>query len=211
MTSNKGEIRTEEPTRAQRAIARRAAESRATVPQLELSRNVELSNSDDLLPRLVLASALALREVPRANGSYRDGRFEMYSRINVGVILPTDDAATIPTVFDADTKSLGELREELADLESRARTGQLSPPELSGATFTVSQIAAGLAWPLVVPPQAAALGAGEPRPAPVIRDGSVVPGTALTIALACDHRILYGTHAAELLAAISLRLEEANQ
>jgi pyruvate dehydrogenase E2 component (dihydrolipoamide acetyltransferase) len=211
MSSNKGEITIQEPTRAQRTIARRAAESRATVPHLELSGEVELPEAGDLLPRLVRACALGLRAVPRANGSYRDGRFELYSRVNVGVITETEDAYAIPTVFDADRKSLGELGAELGDLRSRAQSGELAPPELSGATFTLWLTAAAAAAPLVVPPQAAALAAGQPRPAPIIRNGEVVAGTLLTVTLSCDHRILYGTHAAELLAAISFRLEEANQ
>jgi len=211
MRSNKGEVRIEEPTRLQRAIARRAAESRATIPHLELSADVELADESDLLPRLVRACALALRAVPRANASYRDGRFEIYSRVNVGVTMVSEDAYAIPTVFDADAKSLQELRAEVSELQARAQSGQLSPPQLSGATFTVSQAAIDRAWPLLVPPQAAGLSAGAPRAAPVVRAGAVVPGTVLTVALACDHRILYGAVAAELLAAISFRLEETSQ
>jgi len=211
MSSNKGEIRIEEPTRAERTIARRAAESRATVPHLELSADVELHDQDDLLPRLVRASALGLRSVPRANASYRDGRFELYSRVNVGVMMDSADGVTIPTVFDADTKSLDELRAELSDLTTRARDGSLSPPELAGATFTLWRAEVDRGWPLIVPPQAAALAAGEPRAAPVIRDGGVVAGTLFTVTLSCDHRILYARHAANLLTAIGFHLGEANR
>jgi pyruvate dehydrogenase E2 component (dihydrolipoamide acetyltransferase) len=210
MSSNKGEITIVEPSRAERSIARRAAESRATIPHLELSLDVQIDDAAGLLPRLVRASALGLRGVPRANASYRDGRFELYSRVNVGILIPTNDGYTIPTVFDADTKSLDQLGEEIADLQARALIDQLTPPELSGATFTVSQAGGDRGWPLIVAPHAAALAAGEPRQAPVVRDGSVVPGTLLTVALACDHRVLYGRHAAQLLAAIASRLVEAN-
>ncbi len=208
MSTNKGEVRIEEPTRLQRSIARRAAESRATVPHLDASTEVQLVGTDDLLARVVQASALALRAVPKANASYRDGRFELYSRVNVGVAFPTDDAYLIPTVFDADAKAPEELRQLLDELGARTRNGELSPPELSGATFTVWPTGAHGGAPLIVPPQAAALGVGAPREAAVIRDGSVSPGLVLTVTLACDHRILYASHATDLLAAIASHLQE---
>src|SRR5947209_13536557 len=80
----RGETRVEQPTAAERAVARRAAESRATVPAVELTlaRDEPASTA-----RLLRASALALTEHPRANAAYRDGRFELHSRVNVGVIV----------------------------------------------------------------------------------------------------------------------------
>lgn len=215
MNGNKGETRIEEPTRAQRAVARRAAESRATVPHVELSSDVAIAAAlapaeRSLIAILVKASALALAQVPRANASYRDGRFELYSRINVGVALPTADAFAIPTVFDADAKPVSELTEEIDGLTERSRRGELSPPELSGGTFTVSEVAAGRGSPLIVAPQAAALGGGQVRSVPAVRDGAIVPEPMITITLACDHRILYGHEAARFLAAIVANLEQGN-
>ncbi len=95
---------------------------------------------------IVKACALALREHPRANGSYRDGRFELHSRVNVGVAVavasedPTGGALVVPTVFDADTKALGEIARETRALAERVRDGTVTPPELSGGTFTVSNL-----------------------------------------------------------------------
>jgi pyruvate dehydrogenase E2 component (dihydrolipoamide acetyltransferase) len=216
----KGEVQLQEPDRSQRTIARRSAEARATVPDLELSAEVDMEASVALLSRLgcshtallIRACALALKEVPRANGAYRDGRFELYSRINVGVTIATGETYTVPTVFDCDSKSLDALSEEVARLAERARSGELAPPALSGATFTLSNPGAlgiARATPLIVPPQAAAVAAGAIREVPIVKAGRIVPGHSMTITLACDHRILYGTQAAQFLSRIKSQLEEA--
>lgn len=215
MSANKGETRAVQPTRAQQTLARRAAESRATVPILELGGEAEITaamaaDSVSLPALAVRACALALADVPRANAAYRDGNFELYERINVGVALASTDAIVIPTVFDADGKALATLNTELADLTERAQRGQLSPPELSGATFTLwttDNDAVLSTSPLIVPPQAAALSVGAVRAVPVMREGRVVPGHTVAITLACDHRILYGDQAAAFLGAVLDRLQ----
>lgn len=216
----KGETRIEEPDRAGRAIARRSAETRATIPDLELGSDVAIGDAlalardcdCSLTAVLVRACALALREHPRANAAYRDGRYELYSRINVGVAIHAEGAYIVPTVLDADTKSLEGLNQELERLAQRARTGELTPPELAGATFTLSDLSArGIdRWStLVTPPQAAALTAGAIRSTPVVRDGAVVAGEVLALTLACDHRILFGAQAAAFLADVVELLEQA--
>ncbi len=88
---------------------------------------------------MIKASALALRDFPRANGAYRDGQFELYRRINIGVAVAGQDALVVPTVFDADEKSLGTIAAESRRLAERVRDGKITPPELSAGTFTVSQ------------------------------------------------------------------------
>ena len=213
----KGQTRVEEPTRAQRTIVRRTAEARATVPDLELDTEVGMEMCLDLAAErgcsvtamLVRACALALRDVPHGNSAYRDGRFELYSRINVGVTIETEDAYAVPAVLDADRKSLPELTAELDELTHRAQAGELTPPELAGATFTLTDLGKhGVARcsAIVTPPQAAALAAGAIRTVPVLHDGAVVSGPVMTLTLGCDHRILYGARAAQLLRAVSHRL-----
>jgi pyruvate dehydrogenase E2 component (dihydrolipoamide acetyltransferase) len=218
LTALKGETRIEEPDRIQRAIARRTAESRATVPDLELYNDVEVGAARaaahergcSLDAVLVRACALALRANPRANAAYRDGRYELYSRVNVGVTIHSDGAYATPTVLDADTKSLEELGQELARLARRARAGDLTPPELAGATFTLTDHTArrvGRWGALVMPGQAAAIVAGAVRAAPVVRDDGLTPGQVVTLSLACDHRILFGSQAAAFLDDVSGRVE----
>jgi pyruvate dehydrogenase E2 component (dihydrolipoamide acetyltransferase) len=218
--SAKGETTVQEPTRAQRTVARRTAEARATVPDVELGAEVDMARclalGDEIgcsvTAMLVRASALALVEVPRANGAYRDAKFELYSRVNVGVAIDTEDSYVVPTVFDADGKPLRELAEEIRLLTHRARDGALTPPELSGATFTVWNLGTygvASATAVITPPQAAAIAAGAVRAGPVVRDGAIVPGETMTVTLACDHRILYGAQAARFLVRIKEMLEEA--
>ncbi len=212
-SSLKGETTVEEPDRAGRAVARRSAEIRATVPDLELSVDADAGG---LIARaeaegcsatalLIGACATALREFPRVNGAYRDGRYERYSRVNVGVMILTGDSQLIATMLDADTKSPSELGEEARRLMARARAGELTPPEQAGATFTFHDLgeqgihrAAGL----VIPGQAATLTAGAVRALPVLRDGAVVPGHQLTLTLTTDHRIVFGAQAAGFLGRI---------
>jgi pyruvate dehydrogenase E2 component (dihydrolipoamide acetyltransferase) len=159
---------------------------------------------------IVKAAALALTEFPRANGSYRDGKFELYSRVNVGVAVAGQDALVVPTVFDADRKSLGEIARETRSLAEKVRDGKITPPELSAGTFTVSNLGMyGMdrIVPVINPPQAAILGVGAMSPQPVVVDGEVTVRARMALTLVCDHRILYGADAAEFLSRIRERLE----
>jgi len=206
------------PTRVQRTIARRAAEARATIPELELGAEVDLEcalhachrEGHSLTALLVRACALALREHPRANAAYRDGQFELYERVNVGLLVSDADDLVFATVFDADAKSLSELTAEVDKLRHRADA--LTQPERSGSTFILS-LEDRVAWhlPVVWSGHAAALAAGAAREAPVVREQQVVPGQLMTLTLACDHRILYGAPAARFLARIKELLETAER
>jgi pyruvate dehydrogenase E2 component (dihydrolipoamide acetyltransferase) len=228
----KGETTIVELTRTQQTIARRMAESKATIPDFTLQMDVDMEECVKLreeLKRLspeeaptyndmvVKACALALREHPRANGSYRDGRMQLHSRINVGVAVAVDSgdgpaagALVVPTVFDADEKSLGEIARETRALAERVRDGTITPPELGGGTFTVSNLGmfgVSTFTAIVNPPQAAILSVGALAPRAVVREGEVVARSTMTVTLACDHRILYGADAARFLARVRELLE----
>jgi pyruvate dehydrogenase E2 component (dihydrolipoamide acetyltransferase) len=185
-------VTVQEPTAAERTVVRRVAEARATVPDLELAVATPPASGSGTAG-LVRACALALNGHPRANAAYRDGHFELYSRVNVGVVVATEGSYLIPTVFDANRKSAEELAGELEALTAGVREARLPSPAFSGATFTVWDArphGIGAASIPVVPPQAAALAAGT---------------TSLT--LSCDHRILYGSAAASFLKAIADHLD----
>jgi pyruvate dehydrogenase E2 component (dihydrolipoamide acetyltransferase) len=228
----KGETTTVELTRTQQTIARRMAESKATIPDFALQMDVDMEECVKLreeLKRLspaeaptyndmvVKGCALALREHQRANGSYRDGRVQLHSRVNVGVAVAVDSgdgpaagALVVPTVFDADEKSLGEIARETRALAERVRDGTITPPELGGGTFTVSNLGMfGITsfTAIVNPPQAAILSVGALAPRAVVREGNVVVRNTMTVTLACDHRILYGADAARFLARVRELLE----
>ena len=98
----------------------RAVALRAQLKEVAETAGGTVPSFNDMV---VKASALALREYPRANGSYRDGRFELYARVNVGVAVAAQDALVVPTVFDADRKSLGEIARDAARA-GRARARQ---------------------------------------------------------------------------------------
>jgi pyruvate dehydrogenase E2 component (dihydrolipoamide acetyltransferase) len=216
-----------ELTKPQQVVARRMAESKATAPHFYLQAEIDMSaavsgrarlkesaQEGEVVPSfndmVVKACALALREHPRANGAYRDGRIELYSRINVGVAVAAQDALVVPTVFDADLKGLRQIATEARALASRVRDGQITPPELSGGTFTVSNLGMyGITnfHAVINSPQAGILAVGAIEEKPVVRDGEIATAQVMGVTLACDHRILYGADGAEFLARIRALLE----
>jgi len=215
----KGETTRHTLSTIQRTVARRMAESRATVPDIELRAEIDMTAAvalreqlrevaPDRLPSfndlIVKAVALALREFPRVGGAYRDGQFETYGRINVGIAVAAPDALVVPTVFDADTKSVGEIAQTTRALAARVRDGSITPAELSGATFSISNLGMyGIdSFSAVInSPQAAILAVGALRKRAVVLDsGEIVARDTVNLALACDHRIVYGVDGAQFMA-----------
>jgi pyruvate dehydrogenase E2 component (dihydrolipoamide acetyltransferase) len=221
----KGTTTEVELNRLQQTVARRMAEAKATIPEFTIQLDVDMEECVALraeLKRLaaegtgpapsyndmvVKACALALREHAKANGSYKDGRLLLHSRINVGVAVAAEGALVVPTVFDADTKALGEIARETRALIERVRDGSITPPELGGGTFTVSNLGMfGIRsfTAIINPPQAAILSVGALERRATVReepDGSptILARHLLTLTLVCDHRILFGAEAAEFL------------
>jgi pyruvate dehydrogenase E2 component (dihydrolipoamide acetyltransferase) len=224
----KGQVEVVELTKLQQTVARRMAESKATAPHFYLQAEFDMSaavegrktlkeqaTEGEVVPTfndmVVKACALALREFPRANGAYRDGRIELYSRINVGVAVAAQDALVVPTVFDADLKGLRRIATETRALAARVRDGQITPPELSGGTFTVSNLGMyGISnfSAVINTPQAGILAVGELKAKPVVSEsGEIVSRQLMGVTLACDHRILYGADGAQFLARVRELLE----
>ena len=230
VASAKGEATLVPLNRTQQTIARRMAEAKATIPEFTLQAEVDMQACVELrreLKRLageagaglgtptyndmvVKACALALREHPRANSSYRDGQLQLHSRVNVGVAVAAQEALLVPSVFDADEKSLGEIARETRTLAERVRVGTITPPELGGGTFTVSNLGMyGIEsfTAIINPPQAAILSVGAVEPRAVVREQELVARPTMLVTLACDHRVLYGADAATFLARIRELLE----
>jgi pyruvate dehydrogenase E2 component (dihydrolipoamide acetyltransferase) len=224
----KGEIQTQDLNKLQQTIARRMAESKATAPHFYLTIEIDMGKAvearagfkaaageGDVVPSfndmVVKACAIALREFPKANGAYRDGRFELYSRVNVGVAVAASEALVVPTVFDADKKGLRQIAADTRAVAAKVRDGSVTPPELSGGTFTVSNLGMfGIDEfdAVINMGQAAILAVGAIREAPAVREGEVVPARLMKATLSCDHRILYGAEGAEFLARVRQLLEE---
>jgi len=212
-------VEVESPSRLQRTVATRMAQSRATVPDFDVEMDVDMTACMALRRQLrdhaervpsindfiIKACAIALREQPRMNGAFRDATFERYERVNVGMAVATDDGLVVPVITDVDRKSVGTIASEARTLAAKVRDQTITPPELSGATFTVSNLGMfGVTrfTAVIDTPQAAILAVGTVEERAIVRDGAVVAAPVMTATLACDHRIVYGADAARFLARV---------
>jgi pyruvate dehydrogenase E2 component (dihydrolipoamide acetyltransferase) len=224
----KGSVEIQEPNRLQQVVARRMSEAKATAPHFYLTTEIDMTRAvearkalkeqardGEVVPSfndmVVKACAIALREFPKANSAYRDGKFELYSRVNVGVAVAAPGALVVPTVFDADKKGLRRIASDARELAAKVRDGSITPPELSGATFTVSNLGMyGISEfeAVINLPQAAILAVGAIQELPRFRDGELREAQIMKATISCDHRILYGAEGAEFLARVRTLLEE---
>jgi pyruvate dehydrogenase E2 component (dihydrolipoyllysine-residue acetyltransferase) len=211
-TVGKGDVQTVELTATQATIARRMVESATTIPVFTVSADIDLSlvaalrlgaqeeggDVPSINDFVVMAAARALREFPRFNASYVDGKVERYARVNVGIAVATEDALLVPVIFDADRRTLGEIAAETRRVAEAARRRTLAPDDLRDATFTVSNLGMfGVRsfTALIDPPQVAILAVGGLR------------GDLVTVTLSCDHRVVYGADGARFLARLRELLE----
>jgi pyruvate dehydrogenase E2 component (dihydrolipoamide acetyltransferase) len=214
----KGEAITEELSRLQVTVARRMAEARATVPDFTAEIDIDMSAAtalreslreaagDDPVPSfndfVLRACAMALRAHPRVNGTYSDGAFHLFPRVNVGLAVAAENALLVPVIRDTDRLALGEVAREARRLARAAREGSITPPDLAGGTFTVSNLG-GMGvdrfTAVINPPQAAILAVGAIVERPVGVEGRVELRPMMTVRLSCDHRIIYGADAAAFL------------
>ncbi len=224
----KGQVEQVGLNRLQQTVARRMSESKATAPHFYISTDIDMSRCVEARAGLkksaaegspvpsfndmiVKACAVALKEHPKANGSYRDGDIELHSRVNVGVAVAAQDALVVPVVPDADHKGLAEIAEVTRALAGKVRDGTITPPELSGGTFTVSNLGMfGVTHfdAVINTPQAAILAVGNIEERPVVRGGQVEVAQMMSVTLSCDHRILYGAEGAAFLARVRGILEQ---
>jgi pyruvate dehydrogenase E2 component (dihydrolipoamide acetyltransferase) len=216
----------ETPNRVQAIVARRTTDAKATVPEFTLEVEIDMTAATALRVQLaeladpppslndlvVKACALALRRHPRVNGSYDGGVYRLHSRVNVGVAVAAGDALLVPVVRDADTTPLTEIAIRTRTLAERGRAGMLTPGELSGGTFTVSNLGMfgiNRFTAILNPPEAAILAVGalarrfvpDEAGEPVVRD-------LMTAVLTCDHRIVNGADGARFLGDLRRALEQ---
>jgi pyruvate dehydrogenase E2 component (dihydrolipoyllysine-residue acetyltransferase) len=209
------------PLRGRRAtIARRMVESLQTAAQLtsvlelDVARVVELRrrlNEAGAQPRVgytaifVKLVAASLRSHPLLNSRIERGEIELLEEVNVGVAVDTHEGVAVPVVHGADALSIEELNPLVNELASRAREGRLTPADVEGATFTLSN---GGIYPVDIttailnPPQSAILWIGRIRERPVVVEGDIVVRPTLQACLTYDHRAIDGAPAAEFLATL---------
>ena len=221
-----GDGRIVQPTRLQRIVAERMVEAKATVPHFQVQTEVEFdaalawraelkaaagkSIAPSVNDIIVRACALALTEHPLLNASFVGGAFELHDHRHIGIAVATDDGLLVATIRDVDSKSIGTVARESRGLAERVRAGQATPSDLTGATFTVSNLGMfGMTaiTPVINPPQAAILGVGAARPTLARRDGEIIDRQLLTLTLSCDHRIVNGADGSRFLADVKSLLE----
>ena len=151
---------------------------------------------------LVRAVAVALRQHPEANSSWGGDKLLQHAQVNVGIAVATDAGLLVPVIHNADQKGLGEISQETIELARKARDGKLSMDDMSGGTFSISNLGMfGIDQftAVINPPEAAILAVGAASPVPVLRDGVLVEVQTLKITLTVDHRVMDGAVAAGFL------------
>jgi len=222
------DIEVVEPTRMQATIARRMAEAKSTIPEFQVTveARVDLAVSlrqqlKDSVPGaekvtmtdfLVRACALALRKFPEVNSSWADGKFQRKRSINIGLaVAPSQGMGLlVPVVHDADLKDLIQISIESRQVIERARSGRPGEGDLSGATFSISNLGmygVDEFTAIINPPEAAILAVGAIKDVPVVQNGNVVVGKVMRMTLSVDHRVFYGATAAQFMAEVKRLLE----
>jgi pyruvate dehydrogenase E2 component (dihydrolipoamide acetyltransferase) len=205
-----------EPTRMQATIARRMAEAKSTVPEFTVTveARVDLAVSmrqqlNDSVPR---ADKVTMTDFPEVNSSWVDGKFQRKRRISIGLaVAPSQGMGLlVPVVHDADLKDLIQISIESRQVIERARSGRPAEGDLSGATFSISNL--GMYGvdefvAIINPPEAAILAVGTIKEVPVVDAGGIVPGKVMRMTLSVDHRVFYGATAAQFMAEVKRLIE----
>src|SRR5919199_825269 len=213
-------------SRIRRLGAERTARSFAEVPHFYLTRDLEAGRLADLGERLrrrmdpapsvtdllALAVSRTLRDHPRLNGRYAgEGELEIHEHVNLGIAVATEAGLVVPVIEGADELPLRELVPKARDLVRRAREGRLSPEELSGGTFTLSNL--GMMGidsfdAIINAPEAAILGVGRVRTVPEWQNDRWVPKRVISGTLSVDHRVADGADGARFLADLQAALTD---
>ncbi|GAB3797380.1 dihydrolipoamide acetyltransferase family protein [Humibacter antri] len=215
-----------------RVIARRLAESARSIPHFAVTA---VADAEELMTMratlnerlvaagrqkisvndlLVRAAALALREHPLVNASYPGDdstAMQVHHRINIGIAVASDHGLVVPVIDDADTKSVGRLAEEAKRLVTLAQDRKLTPDQMSGGTFTISNLGMyGVEefTAIINPPEGAILAVGGTKLEPAVVDGQIVPRRRMRYTLNSDHRIIDGALAAQWLQTFTRLIED---
>jgi pyruvate dehydrogenase E2 component (dihydrolipoamide acetyltransferase) len=218
-----------------KTIARRLTESKQTVPHFYLTIDIDADplhelreriNADlaaalkDQAPKIsfndlvVKAVALGLVRVPEANAQFTPEALLFHRRVDISVAVAVEDGLVTPVVRDADHKGVLEIAREIRDLAGRARDKKLKPEEMTGGTFSVSNLGMyGIDEfsAVINPPEGAILAVGQVRREPVVRGEEVVPGRRMAMTMSCDHRVIDGAVGATFLKALRAILEHPTQ
>jgi pyruvate dehydrogenase E2 component (dihydrolipoamide acetyltransferase) len=202
-----------EPIRGvRRQIVEHLTRAHREIPAVTYVEECDFSGVDLklLLPLVLQATALALKEFPELNARLEGDEIVYLDRYDLGVAMQTDQGLVVPVVRDCDTRSVEELRADVDSLAERARAGKLEPQELRGSTFTVTsagKLAGLFVTPLINHPEVGILGVHRIAPRPVVRDGEVVVRQMGNASVTFDHRVVDGARAAAFGLAVIARLQ----
>lgn len=214
-------------TSMQKTIARRLTESKQTVPHFYISNEVDMTDALALRQKLnesfaeegikisvndlvVKACAQALEKFPAVNGSYKNDQFVLHKHVNVGIAVDVPAGLVVPVIRDANLKGLRAIAREAKDLGAKAQAGKLTPAELDGGTFSISNLGMLDVTDFVAvinPPQAAILAVGAVRKTFVPINDQPVVRDIMHVTLSSDHRILYGATVARFLKEVKRLLQ----
>ncbi|MEM6396293.1 MAG: pyruvate dehydrogenase complex dihydrolipoamide acetyltransferase [Bacteroidota bacterium] len=208
-----------------KVIARRLSESKFGAPHFYLTVEIDMGKAWDLRKQLnevapvkisfndliVKAVAVNLRKHPAVNSSWMTDSIRTNGDVNIGVAVAVTDGLLVPVVRHADMKSLSQINVEVKEMAGRAKDKRLSPEEMSGNTFTISNLGMfGIEefTAIINPPDACILAVGGIIEKPVVRRGEIIPGRIMKVTLSCDHRVVDGATGAQFLNDVKATLEE---
>jgi pyruvate dehydrogenase E2 component (dihydrolipoamide acetyltransferase) len=184
-------------TRAVDATNMNASRARR-VPDIERSHGVKVTHTDIL----VAAVARSLRHFPRMNGSWNSVSIAIHAEVNVALAMAVENAVVTAVIKNADKLSLGDIAKERKGLTERARANRLTPADIQGATFTISNLGmmeVDAFTAIIVPPQAGILAVGAIKDQVVATGGFIGIRPLMNLTLTSDHRVIDGARAAEFL------------
>jgi pyruvate dehydrogenase E2 component (dihydrolipoamide acetyltransferase) len=208
------------------AIARRMPLSKAPVPHFYVTSEVAMDRAWALREQLnalegqpkisvndfvIRACALALLTHPGVNASLQGDAIRVYHRAHIGIAVALDDGLITPVLRDCHAKPLVQIAVESRDLAERARNRKLRAPELSGATFSISNLGmfdVAEFSAIINPPEGAILAVGSVRRVPVVDDAGLGVGRRMMLTISCDHRVMDGAMGARFLQDVKRLLEE---
>ena len=192
-----------------KAIAKRLSDSKFSAPHYYLNVECEMDNMisfrnqfintqnikisfNDIIAKAV---SLSLARHPKVNSRWYDEKIVFYDHVHLGVAVAVDDGLIVPVVKYANSKNLPEINEEIKDFAVRAKNKKLTPAEIEGSTFTISNLGMfGIEsfTSIINQPNSAILSIGAIIEKPIVRNGDIVIGNTMKLTLACDHRTVDG-------------------
>ena len=199
-------------------IAERMALSRHTAADVTTVMDVDMEQVVAIRARtkysytayVAWAAAQALHEFPLLNAWVTEDKIIVKSTVHMGVAVAIEGALVVPVIRNVERKSVGEIDQQINSLGATARAGQLTPDDMKGSTFTVTNsgvFGSLLFTPIINLPEVAVLGMGKVADAPVVREGVVVASKVMYLCLSYDHRAVDGATAVQFLQAVKNRLE----